>query len=102
MERFGVHFGVYKNGVFNEQLFPFDSITRGVPNFDLDMNRIFPGSPDGSLAEIAARAIIDDLSGADMVIDLHSSNIFLREVPQARINVDCSDSLLDHARLLNL
>lgn len=23
MERFGVRFGVYKNGVFKEQLFPF-------------------------------------------------------------------------------
>ncbi len=28
MERFGVRFGVYKDGVFNEQLFPFDSIPR--------------------------------------------------------------------------
>lgn len=28
MERFGVRFGVYKHGVFNEQLFPFDSIPR--------------------------------------------------------------------------
>lgn len=28
LERFGVRFGVYKNGVFNEQLFPFDSIAR--------------------------------------------------------------------------
>ena len=28
MERFGVRFGVYKNGIFNEQLFPFDSIPR--------------------------------------------------------------------------
>lgn len=28
MERFGVRFGVYKNGHFNEQLFPFDSIPR--------------------------------------------------------------------------
>jgi len=28
MERFGVRFGVYKNNVFNEQLFPFDSVPR--------------------------------------------------------------------------
>ena len=28
MERFGVRFGVYKNGVFNERLFPFDPIPR--------------------------------------------------------------------------
>lgn len=34
MERFGVRFGVYKNGVFNEQLFPFDSIPRVIPKED--------------------------------------------------------------------
>lgn len=28
MERFGVRFGIYKDGVFNEQLFPFDSVPR--------------------------------------------------------------------------
>lgn len=28
MERFGVRFGVYKHGIFNEQLFPFDSVPR--------------------------------------------------------------------------
>lgn len=36
MERFGVRFGVYKNGVFNEQLFPFDSIPRVIPMDDWD------------------------------------------------------------------
>lgn len=30
MERYGVRFGVYKNGVFNEQLFPFDPIPRQI------------------------------------------------------------------------
>ena len=34
MERFGVRFGVYKNGIFNEQLFPFDSIPRIISNSD--------------------------------------------------------------------
>ncbi|MFI3278533.1 MAG: circularly permuted type 2 ATP-grasp protein [Rikenellaceae bacterium] len=34
MERFGVRFGVYKNGTFNEQLFPFDSIARVIPKAD--------------------------------------------------------------------
>lgn len=28
MERFGVRFGVYKHGIFYEQLFPFDSVPR--------------------------------------------------------------------------
>lgn len=36
MERFGVRFGVYKNGVFNEQLFPFDSIPRVISKADWD------------------------------------------------------------------
>ena len=31
MERFGVRFGVYKSGVFHEQLFPFDAIPRKIP-----------------------------------------------------------------------
>lgn len=64
-----------------------DSITRGIPNFDLDMNRIFPGDPEGTMAEHAVYTILQDLKGADMVIDIHSSNIFLREIPQVRINI---------------
>ncbi len=36
MERFGVRFGVYKNGTFNEQLFPFDSIPRIISKSDWD------------------------------------------------------------------
>lgn len=34
MERFGVRFGVYKHGIFNEQLFPFDSIPRIISSDD--------------------------------------------------------------------
>ena len=36
MERFGVRFGVYKKGVFKEQLFPFDSVPRIIPKKDWD------------------------------------------------------------------
>ena len=36
MERFGVRFGVYKKGLFNEQLFPFDSVPRIIPKKDWD------------------------------------------------------------------
>ncbi|MFI3288930.1 MAG: circularly permuted type 2 ATP-grasp protein [Rikenellaceae bacterium] len=36
MERFGVRFGVYKNGVFNEQIFPFDSIPRVISKGEWD------------------------------------------------------------------
>ena len=64
-----------------------DTIQRGIPNFDLDMNRIFPGDPNGTMAEQAAYTIIEDLKGADLVLDVHSSNLYLRETPQIRINV---------------
>lgn len=34
MERFGVRFGIYKNGTFNEQIFPFDPIPRIITHKD--------------------------------------------------------------------
>ena len=34
MERFGVRFGVYKNNIFKEQLFPFDAIPRIIQHAD--------------------------------------------------------------------
>ncbi len=79
-----------------------DTISRGIPGFDLDMNRIFPGDRDGVMAERVAAAILEDLKGADMVIDIHSSNIFLREMPQVRINVTASQTLVPQAKLLGI
>lgn len=63
-----------------------DSITRGIPAFDLDMNRLFPGNIDGNMTEYMAAEIINDVSGADCVFDIHASNIYLKEIPQIRIN----------------
>lgn len=79
-----------------------DSISRGVPMFDLDMNRIFPGDENGAVAEHMAARIIKDIAGADLCVDIHASNIFLREIPQARINVNTAEKLLPFARRLNL
>lgn len=79
-----------------------DSITRGIPTFDLDMNRIFPGSADGAVHEYMASKIIEDMKGADMCIDIHASNIFLREIPQVRMSEDTSEKLLPYARFLNI
>lgn len=78
-----------------------DSITRGIPRFDLDMNRIFPGNPRGTTEEAIASAIISDMKGADCAVDIHASNIFLREIPQVRINVNTAPRLLPLARELN-
>ena len=79
-----------------------DSITRGIPAFDLDMNRIFPGSENGSMPEYIASKIIGDLSGSDVVIDIHASNIFLKEIPQVRINELSRDVLVPYAKLINV
>ncbi len=79
-----------------------DSISRGIPMFDLDMNRIFPGDENGAVAEYVASRIIQDIAGADLCIDIHASNIFLREIPQARVNVNTARELVPIARRLNL
>lgn len=63
-----------------------DSIERGIPAFDLDMNRLFPGNEDGNMTEYLAAEIIKDVSGSDLVMDIHASNIYLTEIPQIRIN----------------
>ena len=79
-----------------------DTIQRGIPNFDLDMNRIFPGNPNGTMAEQAAHLIVEDLKGADLVFDIHSSNLYLRETPQVRINVLNEKELVPLAQRLNI
>ena len=79
-----------------------DPIQRGIPNFDLDMNRIFPGNPNGTMAEQAAHLIVEDLKGADLVFDIHSSNLYLRETPQVRINVLNEKELVPLAQRLNI
>lgn len=75
-----------------------DTMQRGVPAFDLDMNRIFPGDSRGSMIEKVAHDIYTDLSGADMVIDIHASNIFLREIPQMRISEMTAPTLVPFAK----
>ncbi|MCR5568454.1 MAG: succinylglutamate desuccinylase/aspartoacylase family protein [Paludibacteraceae bacterium] len=79
-----------------------DSLQRGFPNFDLDMNRIFPGNQKGTMVEQAAYRITEDLKGADMVIDIHSSNLYLRECPQVRINVLHEEWLVPYAKMLDV
>ena len=79
-----------------------DSITRGIPGFDLDMNRTFPGRKDGSMSEYVAAEIFNDIAGADVCIDIHASNIFLREIPQIRINELTAEELVPLARYMNV
>ncbi|WP_294754990.1 M14 family metallopeptidase [uncultured Ruminococcus sp.] len=79
-----------------------DSITRGVPMFDLDMNRVFPGSKDGTMIEVICASIVDDIAGSDVCVDIHSSNIFLKEIPQIRMSVPTAPTLLPYAKMMNV
>ena len=79
-----------------------NAIQRGMPLFDLDLNRTFPGSTHGPMAETMTAAVIDDIRGADVCVDTHASNIFLREMPQVRINELSAKQLLPLAPLLNV
>ncbi|MCM1326418.1 MAG: M14 family metallopeptidase [Bacteroidales bacterium] len=79
-----------------------DSITRGIPAFDLDMNRLFPGNIDGNMTEYLAAGIIKDVAGSDCVIDIHASNIYLTEIPQIRINELNEDVLVPLAKEMNV
>lgn len=79
-----------------------DSITRGVPMFDLDMNRIFPGNENGPMMESVVYGITEDLKGADLCIDIHASNIFLMELPQVRINEVTAEKLVPLAEKINV
>ena len=78
-----------------------DAVSREIPMYDLDMNRIFPGGESGTPWEHMVKQVVEDISGADICIDIHSSNNFLREIPQVRISSDFATKLLPYAKLLN-
>lgn len=79
-----------------------DSVSRGIPAFDLDMNRAFPGRQDGDMNESILSEVVGDLVGSDLCIDIHASNIYLTEIPQIRMSEVFADRLLPLARLANV
>ncbi len=79
-----------------------DLAQRNIPKLDMDMNRIFPGSGEGAVMERAAAALVEDMAGADICIDVHSSDIFVKEIPQVRISKDFAQKLLPFAKLMNV
>jgi hypothetical protein len=79
-----------------------DSITRSVPFYDVDLNRTFPGSKNDFLPAQIADGVVDVMRGSDYAIDIHSSNVFLREIPQVRIAKSQEEVLVPLANLLNI
>lgn len=78
-----------------------DSLIRGVPQFDFDMNTIFPGKKNGDMVENIAYYIVRELEGADVCIDVHSSNINLKEMPQVRVGDKVTKDTIPLAKQMN-
>jgi predicted deacylase len=79
-----------------------DCIERTVPTYDVDLNRSFPGHRAGLLPQRIADAVMRALDGAALVVDVHASNIFLREIPQVRVNHEFADRLVPLALGMNV
>ena len=78
-----------------------DVAQRNIPKVNMDMNRMFSGRENGTPFERVAAAIVGDLAGADMCLDVHASDIFVKEIPQVRVSEEFAERLLPYARLLN-
>ena len=79
-----------------------DTLKRLVPVYETDLNRNFPGHAAGPLPQRIAEAAMRHLRDAALVIDIHASNVFLREIPQVRINQTFAERLVPLARRMNV
>ena len=64
----------------------------------LDMNRAFPGCAGGTPMEAMCYHIMQDMMGADLVLDVHSSAPHKSEMYEVRMNARCADKLMEHAK----
>ena len=73
------------------------------PFFSIDINRTFGCVQTDSLAVEASQTLLEDLkSSSDVVIDFHSSNLQLFELPQIRIIKDFEKKVLPFAKKCNV
>jgi len=79
-----------------------DTLYRVMPVYDTDLNRNFPGSATGDIPHRVADATMKALLGSSLVIDIHASNIYLREIPQVRINREFAETLVPLANRMNI
>lgn len=74
---------------------------RNLPVFDVDMNTLFPGSVEGTVGEYTAALIVQDIKDSDICVDIHSSSLYLKELPQVRVNSDIADDIIEYAARMN-
>jgi uncharacterized protein len=69
--------------------------TRLWPFYSSDMNRMMGPHPGASIPVQLAQEIFNNLKeSSDLVVDIHASNLHLKELPQIRIIEEFSDNLL--------
>lgn len=66
----------------------------------LDMNRVFPGSPQGTPLEAMCYQVMQDMLGADLVLDIHTSTQNKSELYEVRIGAQEAPRLIPKARAL--
>ncbi|MBR1860261.1 MAG: succinylglutamate desuccinylase/aspartoacylase family protein [Lachnospiraceae bacterium] len=81
--------------------FGIDMASKNNPLYNADMNRTFPGSAGGNLMDRVSSGIVESLAGSDLVLDIHASDIFVREIPQVRLAEEFAEGLLPFAKLTN-
>ncbi len=79
-----------------------NSASRLWPFYSIDMNRTFGNSANNSLPVTVSQEIFQDIQNrSDWALDIHSSNLFLKELPQIRIIEEFSKHLLSAAEKTN-
>jgi predicted deacylase len=66
-------------------VFGVDQGTKRWPFDDRDINRAFPGDPQGEPVERIAHALLEATAQADICVDVHSGSKVIRELPQVRV-----------------
>lgn len=66
----------------------------------LDMNRAFPGVQDGTALESICYAIVEDMKGADLVLDIHTSSQITSELYGVRVHEKHADAMIPGAAAL--
>lgn len=67
----------------------------------LDMNRAFPGDKQGTPLERMCHDIVQDMLGADLVLDIHASTQHKSEVYEVRLNAANAEYMAQQARALH-
>ncbi len=82
-------------------VFGLNTGTRFWPFDDTDINRMFPGYGGGETTQRIAARVWETVAGATHLIDIHSSNEALREMPQVRL-YEQDEAIVEEARAFGL